>query len=260
MISVNCPALPANLIESELFGHEKGAFTGADSRRMGRFELAEGGTLFLDEIGELPLEVQSKLLRVLQTGEFERLGGNTTRHANVRLIAATNRDLQRSVQQGTFRADLYYRISSFPITLPALRERKSDIPLLAEHFVRKHAERLGKKVNAISARMVNEIVSYQWPGNIRELESIVERALISVGDNAVLELPAPLRLIGVLHQSRSDLSDGSDVDLSTFERAHIVEVLEKTDWKIAGADGAASLLGIPASTLRSKMKRLGITR
>ncbi len=260
MISVNCPALPASLIESELFGHEKGAFTGAESRRIGRFELAEGGTLFLDEIGELPLELQSKLLRVLQTGEFDRLGSTTTRRANVRLIAATNRDLQQDVKEGKFRADLYYRISSFPITLPALRERKLDIPLLAEHFVRKHAERLGKTINAISARMINEITRYEWPGNIRELESIIERALISAGDNAVLELPAPLRLIGVLHQSKLDAGSDSDAELSSIERAHIVEVLNKTNWKISGDEGAAAALGIPASTLRSKMKRLGIAR
>ena len=171
MLSVNCPALPASLIESELFGHEKGAFTGAMTRRRGRFELADSGTLFLDEIGELPLELQGKLLRVLQTGEFQRLGGTETLHADVRLIAATNRDLRRAIQHGEFREDLYYRISAFPITLPSLRDRKGDIPMLAEHFVHKHAARLGKKVDAISAWMIRELLGYSWPGNIRELET-----------------------------------------------------------------------------------------
>ena len=260
MISVNCPALPTTLIESELFGHEKGAFTGADSKRVGRFELAEGGTLFLDEIGELPPEVQSKLLRVLQTGEFNRLGGTRTRRADVRLIAATNRDLRRAARAGKFRADLYYRISGFPITLPALRDRTSDIPLLAEHFAKKHGERLGKKISAISARMIDDFVSYDWPGNVRELESIIERALISSGDDAVLEVPVPPRMIGVMSHSKSQFAGDGDVELLSIERTHIIGVLDQTNWKISGADGAASILGIPESTLRSKMKRLGISR
>jgi PAS domain S-box-containing protein len=260
MISVNCPALPSTLIESELFGHEKGAFTGADSRRLGRFEMAEGGTLFLDEIGELPLEVQSKLLRVLQTGEFDRLGGIETRGANVRLIAATNRDLRQAVADGEFRADLFYRINSFPINLPALRERKNDIPLLSEHFVHRHARRLGKTINAMSARMIRELVNYEWPGNVRELESIIERAMISAGGEPVLELPAPLRLIGHFTQSKAELLVEDGIDLTSVERAHIIDVLDKTNWKISGKDGAATALGIPSSTLRSKMKRLGISR
>ena len=260
MLSVNCPALPASLIESELFGHEKGAFTGAMSQRRGRFELADSGTLFLDEVGELPLELQGKLLRVLQTGEFQRLGGTETLHADVRLIAATNRDLPRAIERGEFREDLYYRINKFPITLPPLRERKGDIPLLAEHFVHKHAGRLGKKVDAISAWMIRELLAYSWPGNVRELENIVERALISAKDNSVLTLPGPLRLIASMHQSKTPVDPEDETDLSSMQRKHIVSVLEKTHWKISGSDGAASLLGIPSSTLRSKMKRLSIAR
>ncbi len=260
MVSVNCPALPATLFESELFGHEKGAFTGAESRRLGRFELADGGTLFLDEIGELPLEVQSKLLRVLQSGEFDRLGSTETRRANVRLIAATNRDLQQAVKDGEFRADLYYRVSSFPISLPALRDRRGDIPMLAEYFVRKHAKRLGKTINAISAQMIKDLGNYEWPGNIRELESIVERALISADDSGVLKLPAPLRLIGAFSQSRDSFTADEAADLFSIERAHIIEVLQTTSWRISGPGGAATVLGIPSSTLRSKMKRLGIAR
>lgn len=260
MVSVNCPALPSNLIESELFGHEKGAFTGAQSQRRGRFELADGGTLFLDEIGELPLELQSKLLRVLQTGEFERLGGTRTLRADVRLIAATNRNLVSAIERGEFRADLFYRISSFPIRLPALRDRNGDIALLAEHFVHKHASRLDKKIDAISANMVRELSTYSWPGNVRELESIIERSLISAEDNTVLELPGPLKLIATMKQSKVDLAIDDGADLFEVERAYIVNVLEQTDWKISGAGGAASILGVPSSTLRSKMKRLGITR
>jgi transcriptional regulator with GAF, ATPase, and Fis domain/ligand-binding sensor domain-containing protein len=261
MVSVNCPALPATLIESELFGHEKGAFTGAQSQRRGRFELANTGTLFLDEIGDLPIELQGKLLRVLQTGEFQRIGGTKTLYSDVRLIAATNLDLLGAINRGTFRADLYYRLNSFPIRLPALRDRRNDIPLLAEHFVHKHAERLCKKIDAISAKMIEELVSYSWPGNVRELESIIERAMISAEDKSVLELPGPLRVIATLRQSKSDMSASEErADLFAVERAHIVKVLEQTDWKISGMRGAASLLGIPSSTLRSKMKRLGIVR
>ena len=260
MLSVNCPALPASLIESELFGHEKGAFTGAMSQRRGRFELADSGTLFLDEIGELPLELQGKLLRVLQTGEFQRLGGTETLQADVRLIAATNRDLQRAIERGEFREDLYYRINKFPIRLPPLRDRKGDIPMLAEHFVHKHAGRLGKKVDAISAWMIRELLAYSWPGNVRELENIIERALISAKDNSVLTLPGPLRLIASMHQSTTAPDFEDETDLSSMQRKHIVSVLERTQWKISGDDGAASLLGIPSSTLRSKMKRLSIAR
>ena len=260
IVSVNCPALPANIIESELFGHEKGAFTGAQSRRRGRFELADTGTLFLDEIGELPLELQSKLLRVLQTGEFQRLGGTESLHSDIRLIAATNRDLQNAIERGEFRQDLYYRINSFPIQLPALRDRKEDIPLLAEHFVHKHSERLGKHISAISSQLIDALVEYAWPGNVRELESAIERALISSGDDTVLQSPDPQRWIIHGGQKELDLSVKGAADLTTVERTHIISVLERTGWKISGPDGAAAVLGMPSSTLRSRMKRLGITR
>ncbi len=258
MISVNCPALPANLIESELFGHEKGAFTGAESKRLGRFEIADGSTIFLDEVGELPLDLQAKLLRVLQTGEFERLGGTRTLKTDVRLIAATNRNLPEEIDQGDFRSDLYYRIGSFPITLPPLRERKSDIALLAEHFVRKHAKRLGRDVDAISARAMKELMSYDWPGNIRELESIIERALITANGGNVLELPSPLGKEA--DQPVTGMGQDTQTDLESVERSYIVDVLDSTNWKISGDGGAAKILGMPSSTLRSKMKRLGIER
>ncbi len=259
MVSVNCPALPANLIESELFGHEKGAFTGAQARRYGRFELADTGTLFLDEIGELPLDLQGKLLRVLQTGEFQRIGGSKTLYADVRLIAATNRNLEQSIERGEFRADLYYRICHFPIALPALRDRKGDIPLLAEHFVHKHASRLGRNIDAISARMLKELDQYGWPGNIRELESIIERALISTEGKPVLELPIRLPPYASASVSPDNIKIIS-ADLFSVERTHILSVLEGTNWIISGADGAAEILGLPSSTLRSKMKRHGIVR
>ncbi len=255
MISVNCPALPSTLIESELFGHEKGAFTGATSKRPGRFELAEGGTLFLDEIGELSLDLQAKLLRVLQTGEYERLGGTTTRIADVRLIAATNRDLRSAAATGEFREDLYYRINSFPIELPPLRARRSDIPLLAEHFVRKHAGHLNKTITAISARMISELNSYSWPGNIRELESVIVRALISAGDNAVLRLPEPLGA-----PEPSAMNGNGSADPRSEDRSHIIAVLDSVGWKISGPDGAAEKLGLAPSTLRSRMKKMGIQR
>jgi len=260
MVSVNCPALPADLIESELFGHEKGAFTGAQSQRKGRFEVASGGTLFLDELGELPLKLQSKLLRVLQTGEFERLGGTETLHADVRLIAATNRNLAEAVDKSEFRADLYYRISTFPIHLPALRDRKEDISMLAEHFVHKHAKRLHKEVTAISAAMLGELEEYSWPGNIRELESIIERALISSTSPAILKLSGPLKLPPGASPKSTDSSSGQGIDLATVNRSHILTVLEQTNWMISGRNGAASVLGMPPSTLRSKMKRLKISR
>ncbi len=202
MVSVNCPALPANLIESELFGHEKGAFTGADNVRRGRFEIAEGGTIFLDEIGELPLDLQAKLLRVLQTGEFERLGGVETMHADVRLLAATNRNLEESIKAGEFRADLYFRISSFPIHLPPLRDRTSDIPALAEHFVLKHSKRLNKDIRSISARMLRDLADYDWPGNVRELESTIERAMISSSGEVLNSLTRSAGRHG-LHRKKS---------------------------------------------------------
>ena len=256
LVSVNCTALPASLIESELFGHEKGAFTGATSRRAGRFELADGGTLFLDEIGDLPLDLQARLLRVLEDGCFERLGGDTTLHANVRLIAATNRDLTASVRAGFFRADLYYRISTVPIELPPLRERRDDIPSLAHHFVAKHNARLGKNINAISTRMLEHLQRQDWPGNVRELENFIERSIISA-TGQVLTIAEPQR------GGRAGMQSADPqlpVQLRSFERDHIVQELEKSGWIIDGSKGAAAAMGLAPSTLRSKMKRLGIER
>jgi transcriptional regulator with GAF, ATPase, and Fis domain len=260
MVCVNCPALQADLIESELFGHEKGAFTGAHSQRRGRFELASNGTLFLDEIGDIPLDLQAKLLRVLQTGDYQRIGGSETLHSNVRLIAATNRDLKREADQGKFRADLYYRINTFPIRLPPLRDRKDDIPLLAEHFVHKHARRLGKTINAISVKMIRDLMEYAWPGNVRELEGTIVRALISSTGSSSLELPFSLQRVNKVPETKPELRPKRHDDLSTFERSHIVDALDRAGGKIGGKRGAAAMLGMPASTLRSKMSRLGIKR
>lgn len=259
LVSVNCAALPSELIESELFGHEKGAFTDAGTRRLGRFELADGGTLFLDEIGDLPVQLQSKLLRVLQDGTFERLGGDETLDVDVRLIAATNRQLKLAVDRGEFRADLYYRINTFPIEVPSLAERKEDIPLLAEHFVRKHAARLGKSVEAISARLLSHLRERPWPGNIRELESFIERSLISTTGSVLtfVEEGEP----DIQTPASEAVSRDKDVpNLREFERNHILEVLEQREWVIDGEQGAASMLGLAPSTLRSKMNRLRIKR
>ena len=257
LVKVNCAALPANLIESELFGHEKGAFTGAERARRGRFDLADGSTLFLDEIGEIPIELQSKLLRVLQEGEFDRVGGSKTISVDVRVIVATNRNLAEAAQCGEFRSDLYYRINTFPIEMPALRDRGDDIQLLAEHFVKLHSQRLGRDVTEISSSMMEQLCNYNWPGNVRELEGIVQRALIS-SKGTVLGLAEPL-VSDIVEEDKS-LSSSGGTDLKLIEREHIVAVLEDANWKISGATGAASKLGIPPSTLRSKMKKLSIER
>ena len=258
-MKVNCAALPANLIENELFGHEKGAFSGADSRARGRFDLANGGTLFLDEIGDLPLDLQGKLLRVLQDGEFQRLGGIETIQVNVRIIAATNRRLQDAVDNGDFRADLFYRINTFPILLPPLRERNEDIPMLAEHFVSKHAPSLGKEVTGVSTAMMTQLMAYSWPGNVRELESVVQRALISA-NGPILKLAEPLHEDLQFSAATTIGTVANPLDLRSAEREHIASILAQTDWKIAGESGAAAKLGLPPSTLRSKMKKLGIQR
>jgi len=260
LVKVNCAALPAELIESELFGYEKGAFTGAQGSKRGRFDLADGSTLLLDEIGELPLDLQAKLLRVLQEGEFERLGGTKTCRVDVRIIAATNRDLGSAVEQGQFRSDLYYRINTFPVELPPLRARGDDIRLLTEHFVQLHAQQLGRQVDAVSAEMMRQLVAYSWPGNVRELEGVIQRSIISSSD-PVLELADPL--VGPRTQEPRDaprVIGGNVADLRRVEREHIMAVLEETGWKISGESGAASKLGIPPSTLRSKMKKLSIER
>lgn len=259
LVKVNCAALPANLIESELFGHEKGAFTGAVTKKRGRFDLADGGTLFLDEICDFPLELQGKLLRVLQEGEFQRLGGTETIQVDVRLIAATNRNLQKAVDNAEFRADLYYRINTFPIYVPRLADREGDIPILARHFAKKFAAVLGKEVTAISSAMMAQLISYHWPGNVRELEGVMQRALIS-GNGPVLEALDSLQFTARPAARDREEPDEFAVGLSIAERSHIERVLKQSQWIIGGSAGAAARLGVPPSTLRSKMKKLGIQR
>ncbi len=258
LVKINCAALPASLIESELFGHEKGAFTHAESKKLGRFDLADGSTLFLDEIGEIPIELQSKLLRVLQEGEFERLGGTGTIRVDVRIVVATNRNMNEAVQNGEFRSDLFYRINTFPIELPALRDRGDDIELLARHFVSLHAERLGREVHEISAEMMRQLRLYHWPGNIRELDGIIQRALIS-GTGPIVHLAESLLPVENSDEVATIISS-TIADLKLVEHDHIVGILDTVNWRISGQHGAAAKLGIPPSTLRSKMKKLGITR
>ena len=251
MVKVNCGALPATLVESELFGHERGAFTGAVQQKKGRFELASRGTIFLDEVGELPIESQVKLLRVLQEHEFERVGGTQTVRVDVRVIAATNRDLAGDVQRGAFRSDLFFRLNIFPIWLPALRDRTADIPVLARHFVREFAGRMGRTIDRIDARALDQLTSYPWPGNVRELANILERAVIlcqgPVLQSTHLGLPAAA-------------TAGSDdvVTLDEAERRHILKALERTRGVLGGPKGAAALLGVNRSTLWSRMRKLGI--
>ncbi len=251
LIKVNCAALAATLIESELFGHEKGAFTGAGIRKLGRFELANEGTLFLDEIGDLPLQLQVKLLRVLQEGEFERLGSTRTIKVNVRIIAATNRNLKAEVDKGTFREDLWYRLNVFPITVPPLRQRKEDIPLFVDHFVNKSAKRLGKKITSVSPRTLQALQSHSWPGNVRELANVVERAVINTQG-------AVLRIADTFEQFQEQLS--RPMSLEEMEREYIIRILENTGWRVEGQYGAARILGLNPSTLRARMIRLGIHR
>jgi formate hydrogenlyase transcriptional activator len=256
LIKINCAALPRDLVESELFGHEKGAFTGAMRERRGRFELADGGTLFLDEVGELPLEVQAKLLRVLQEREFERVGGTRTLRADVRVIAATNRDLQAQVNASAFRADLYYRLNVFPIAVPPLRERRGDIPRLVQHFAAKAARKLGRTLDGIAPAFVERAIAYGWPGNIRELENLVERAMIMSSGGMLdgSDLFAPTS-----GASRVTLAPPGGT-LQEVERAHIRRVLEGTRWVIEGERGAARLLGLNPSTLRGRLRKLAIRK
>ena len=256
LITVNCAALPFELIESELFGHEKGSFTGATDKRSGKFELADGGSIFLDEVGELPLDAQVKLLRVLQEKEIEHLGGSKTIKVDVRVIAATNRKLEKEVAEGRFRLDLYYRLNVFPIELPPLRDRKEDIPVLAEHFAKKYGEELGKPISGLSKNAMNKILAYHWPGNIRELEHLIQRSVIMAADclvenveipevpTGINSAPAPFQL-KTLDQSESD---------------HILGVLKHCNGKVCGPGGAAEILGVPPSTLNSRIKKLGIRR
>ena len=253
LVKVNCAALPGNLIESELFGHEKGSFTGATSRRIGRFELADKGTIFLDEIGELPLELQTKLLRVLQEGEIERLGDSKTININVRIIAATHRDLKLMVEQGKFREDLFYRLSVFPLTIPPLRERKKDITLLAQYFVSKYANKMNKQINTISQAILEKLQAYPWPGNVRELENVIERAVI-LSPNTSLQIPQ------LQAPNNNTTNSSSLLPLTQIEKAHIINVLKTTAWKISGEQGAAAILEMHPNTLRSRMNKLGIRR
>ena len=255
MITVNCSALPANLIESELFGREKGAFTGSHERQMGRFELADNSTLFLDEIGEMPMELQTKLLRVIQDGEFERLGSPKTIKVNVRIIASTNRNLEEEIRKGMFREDLFYRLNVFPITIPPLRQRKEDIPLLVDYFVAKFNKKTGKRIETVSKDVLNTLQEYNWPGNVRELESVIERAVIT-SRGTTLEILDQFE--NTLQNGEWEAQDGKA--LVDVERDHIVQALEKTRWRIEGKKGAAALLGINPSTLRGRMRKDGIRR
>ncbi|MEI8173900.1 MAG: sigma-54 dependent transcriptional regulator [Deltaproteobacteria bacterium] len=252
LITVNCAALPGNLIESELFGREKGAFTGADTRQVGRFEVANGSTLCLDEIGELPLELQAKLLRVIQHNEFERLGSSHTIKVDVRIVATTNRNLEEEVRKGRFRQDLYYRLNVFPITVPPLRQRKEDIPLMAQAFIERYSRKLGKQIKSIQKESMKALQDYPWPGNIRELESIIERAVILC--------PGPvLHLADKLEISFPPLSSTMRT-LEETERNQILKILSGARWRIEGKDGAAAILGLHPSTLRARMHKLGIIR
>lgn len=262
LVKLNCAAIPTGLLESELFGHEKGAFTGAIAQRIGRFELADKGTLLLDEIGEIPLELQPKLLRVLQEHEFERLGSSRTIKTDARLVAATNCDLPQMVAEKKFRSDLFYRLNVFPINVPALRERTDDIPLLAGYFTQKHALRMNKRIKTIGKQTVDALTAYPWPGNVRELENFIERAVILTSGS---ELQAPLAELAVSMNGGEKQPDvpaaakvPGPVSLEDVERAHIEEIVKQTRGVIGGKGGAAEILGLPVSTLRNRMKKLGL--
>jgi transcriptional regulator with GAF, ATPase, and Fis domain len=256
MVKVNCAALPANLIESELFGHERGAFTGAFDRRIGKFELANHSTLFLDEVGELPMEAQSKLLRVIQERELERLGGKQTIKVDVRLIAATNRNLEEEVKAGRFRADLYFRLNVFPINLPPLRERPEDIEPLAHFFVDKYSKNTGRKIRQVAPKVMQQLRSYTWPGNVRELEHLIERSVLLTTDGLLQDVYIPKQTT----TDKQDLSFVLNRSLEEVERSYIIEILKRCAGKISGVGSAAEILNIPGNTLHSKMKKLGITK
>jgi len=252
LVKVNCAALPASLIESELFGYEKGAFTGALYKKIGRFELADKGTIFLDEIGELPIELQPKLLRVLQNGEFERLGNPKTFKVDVRVIAATNRNLSEEVKKGNFRPDLFYRLNVFPISLPPLRQRKEDIPLLVNYFINKFSHKTGRKFSSVSHKTMAACQLYDWPGNIRELENVIERAMItSMGTELVINE-------NLFHSN--SIRDIENMTIENIEKEHILKVLQSTAYRIRGEKGAAKILGLKPTTLEARMKKLGISK
>ena len=253
LVKVNCGSIPAGLVESELFGHEKGAFTGVTQRRIGRFELANGGTIFLDEVTELPIDTQVKLLRVLQEGEFERVGSSQTIKVDVRAIAATNRDLKEVVKNGTFRSDLFYRLNVFPLGVPALRERKDDIPLLVNFFLSKFGKKLGKEVRGVSQKSMDSLLHYDWPGNVRELQNIVERVAV-LASGPIVQIDESM--VGSGETARESVVD----TLENAERNHILRALNETRWVVHGKKGAAEILGINPSTLRSRMEKLGIKR
>jgi transcriptional regulator with GAF, ATPase, and Fis domain len=250
LIAVNCASLPPTLIESELFGREKGAYTGAMTKMIGRFEIADGSTLFLDEIGELPLELQSKLLRVLEEGSFERLGSTKTLHVDVRIIASTNRDIEYELKDGNFRKDLFYRLNVFPIVIPPLRERPEDIPFMVRAFIKEFQKRMGKEIETIQKKSMEALQSYSWPGNVRELRNVIEHAMILSKDKTL-----------VSHVPKLGSSEaGATRNLEDMERRHIVAVLEKAGWRLSGKGGAAEVLGLKRTTLQAKMKKLGIKR
>jgi len=252
-VKLNCAAIPLDLLESELFGHEKGAFTGAIAQKVGRFEMADKGTLFLDEVGDIPLALQPKLLRVLQEQEFERLGSTRTHQVNVRLVAATNRDLTKMVERGEFRIDLYYRLNVFPVMLPPLRERCEDIPALVAHFVELYSHRMGKQIEEIPPETLSALGSYPWPGNIRELQNMIERAVI-LSNHGVLPNPLPEG------ETRDAITPPTTTTLRDSERALILKALESVGWVIGGRKGAAAKLGLKRTTLIHKMQKLGISR
>jgi formate hydrogenlyase transcriptional activator len=255
-VKLNCAAIPLDLLESELFGHEKGAFTGAIAQRVGRFEMADQGTFFLDEIGDIPAALQPKLLRILQEQEFERLGSTRTRHVDVRLVAATNRDLTEMMKRGDFRSDLYYRLNVFPIRIPPLRERREDIPSLIQYFMQKYARRMGKRVETVPAATMRKLVDWSWPGNVRELQNMIERGVI-LSKGFVLEIP-----LTELEQSAIPAPGDNygGATLEAVERQHILQALRDTSWVIGGASGAAARLGLNRSTLNARMRKLEIRR
>ncbi|HTB26406.1 MAG TPA: sigma-54-dependent Fis family transcriptional regulator, partial [Puia sp.] len=255
-VKVNCSSLPPNLIESELFGHEKGAFTGAIEKRIGKFERANGGTIFLDEIGDMPADMQVKLLRVLQEKEFERIGSNTTFKIDVRIIAATNRDLEKEIEEGRFRPDLFYRLNILPIHLPPLRERKEDIPLLVHHFIKIFSEKTGKLISGISDSQMKKLMDYSWPGNIRELQNLLERTILFAKHNFIDEIWLP----EIKHKQNYQESLSKIKTIDEIQRDHVLSVLKHCNERVSGPGGAAELLNLPPSTLNARIKKLGIQR